>query len=59
MQFFAPTHVYLENDCVRSHKEELLSFAAEHLSSPENILPGPTVPWRMCWQFWKKAAFHI
>lgn len=26
MQFFAPTHVYLENDCVRSHKEELLSF---------------------------------
>lgn len=26
MHFFAPTHVYLENDCVRSHKEELLSF---------------------------------
>ena len=25
MQFYAPTHVYLEKDCVRSHKKELLA----------------------------------
>lgn len=26
MQFFAPTHVYLEKNCVDNHKQELLSY---------------------------------
>ena len=26
MQFFAPTHVYLEKNCVANHKQELLSY---------------------------------
>ncbi len=28
MQFFAPTRVYLEKDCVANHKNELLSYGS-------------------------------
>lgn len=31
MQFFAPTKVYLEKDCVRNHQKELLSFGTRAL----------------------------
>ena len=59
MQFFAPTHVYLEKNCVDNHKQELLSYGKRAFIITGNIPLQSTVLWRMSLLFLTRRLFRI